>query len=369
MSHTIQSIDSNLRIRYDILQKLISTYVELLPSETDMKLMYEYSYELEKQRDEYYLGCINYLDQYCSMVGDEKQNDIYKKYTKFVMMGNFIANIDIKFDSIKSILDKYEIPEKKVYNEFCVTFGNAVIDIETVERTSNNCPTCGKLLTIEPATSENVCIQCNFSEQIHGVVYEDEQFFYQDGPRTKHGKYDPSKHCRSWLEAIQALKSVNTDDWDDKIVKPIKKLIERDNIARPELISYKIIRGYLKELDLPSYNEHIPLIRKLTIGIDPAKLTSEESRAVISYFSIAIQLYVKLKLKSKPNCIYYPYLLYKIIQNVLKDPADKKRCREILSCIHLQKSKTLIAHDKIWQDICPNIHGFVYTPTDPSDLD
>jgi hypothetical protein len=169
------------------------------------------------------------------------------------------------------------------------------------------------------------------------------------------------------LDTIQALDTVNTDNWDELIIKPLKKLIDRDRVVHAELVTCKLIRQYLKELNLSKYNEYVPLIRKMTIGIEPPRLTNDETAAVIAKFSHVIQLYSKEK--QKPKCgIYYPYILYKIIENILSEEKNKKRCREILSYIHLQKPKTVISHDTVWKVVCTKIPGLKYIPTDPTEI-
>ncbi len=365
MSLTLQNINSNLHTRYQILADIIERYSDFQLEPADNKMLTEQKNLIEAERREYMLTSVSYISEFFS-TPDEKRKDIYKRYTKFITMKNFVPTQTTIYNTIVGILDRYEIPDSE-FAEMKKRYENAIVDVGSVEKIPNNCPLCGKLFKIEPMTSENVCVTCNYTEQLHGTVFVDEQFFYQDGPRSKHGRYDPSKHCKAWLDTIQALDSVNTDDWKEMIIDPLRQLIDRDKIARKELVTCKVIRGYLKELNLTPYNEYIPLIRKMTVGIEPPRLTNEETSAVITRFSQVIQLY--LKEKQNPKCgIYYPYLLYKIIQNVLRHDKDKKRCRDILSYIHLQKTKTVINHDTVWQTICVQIPGLEYTPTDPSEI-
>jgi len=62
---------------------------------------------------------------------------------------------------------------------------------------------CVTKMDIDPIASTLICKNCGIIKELYGTVFEDEQFYYQEGQRTKHGTYDPSKHCRFWVERIQ----------------------------------------------------------------------------------------------------------------------------------------------------------------------
>ena len=63
---------------------------------------------------------------------------------------------------------------------------------------------------------------------------------------------------------------------------------------------------------------------------------------------------------NKTNTIYYPYIIYKILEAIL---SSGNRKYLILECIHLQSRETLIVNDKIWEKICKYI-DITYIPTD-----
>ena len=84
------------------------------------------------------------------------------------------------------------------------------------------------------------------------------------------------------------------------------------------------------------------------------------------------KIYNRIKPDNKPNCPYHPYFIYKIIEQLLKDPSDQRRCSEILQSIHLQSRDTLIDNDNIWKPICESLSSdclgdrtwFQYKPTE-----
>ena len=68
---------------------------------------------------------------------------------------------------------------------------------------------CGNVMEVMASSSEMVCDNCGFVTKLIGTVFEDNQFYNQEGGRYRHAGYEPSKHCRCWLERIQA-KETNT---------------------------------------------------------------------------------------------------------------------------------------------------------------
>jgi hypothetical protein len=197
---------------------------------------------------------------------------------------------------------------------------------------------------------------------MYGVVFEDEQFFYQEGQRTKHGKYDPAKHCKFWVDRIQARENIEDKKFRSAI-KAVKACRKRDNI-RLEQLTCEMIRSYLKELHLTAYNDHVPLIRKEITKREPSQLTDHELKLIYVYFGRVIQIFNKIKTSNKPNCPYHPYFIYKIIEQLLKKSEHSSRRKEILSNIHLQSRETLIENDCLWSQIVPHIPEFNYVPTE-----
>jgi hypothetical protein len=147
----------------------------------------------------------------------------------------------------------------------------------------------------------------------------------------------------------------------EKIVECIKIQLAQERIRNIDYITYNLIRSYLHKNGSSSYNEHIPLIRRLITGVSPPQMTEAELQRVNIYFIRIIKLYNTVKPSTKINCPYHPYIIYKILEQILQDGQRKSA---ILKCIHLQSSQTLIQNDRLWKKICENIPEFEYIPTD-----
>lgn len=118
---------------------------------------------------------------------------------------------------------------------------------------------------------------------------------------------------------------------------------------------------YLKELNSTDYNDHIPLIRKIITDKSPPPLKEKEIRKLYNYFNKAVDAFDIVKLPTQSNTPYYPYFIYKIIDQILENGLRKIK---ILECIHLQSRETLISNDKTWKKICKVVEELNYKPTD-----
>lgn len=299
------------------------------------------------------------VDQYNTNRNSDK-ND-YIKYIKFLEQNNILNNLKHIYKKCKIIFSINKISDIIVDKLIC-QIDNISIDIHINNDNITQCKLCNIPYTTDRKNNEYYCHKCNVVEKIYGVVFEDEQFFYQEGQRTKHGKYEPTKHCKFWIDRILAKECV---ELPEKLINNIKKCIKRDNI-RLEQLSCEDIRTYLKELKMTFYNNDVSLICKEITKKEPEQLTERELRLLYMYFNKIIQIFDMIKPENKLICSYYPYFIYKIIEHILKDKIHEKRKKSILSRIHLQSRDTLNENDNIMKTICKYIKDFKYIPTEKS---
>jgi len=221
---------------------------------------------------------------------------------------------------------------------------------------------CGNKMIIQSNTSELLCTNCGYIHTLVGSVFENSQFYQQEGNRFAHGSYDPNRHCKFWIERIQAKENTIIDE---ESINKIKLCIKKDKVENLKNISIEQFRLYLKQTKLSKLNDHIPLIKKLITGYIPPQLNHKELQLLFNYFDKATKIYNQIKPKEKSNSLYYPFLIWKILDLIIDDKQKKK---ELLSCIHLQSYETLIDNDKIWYQICKHNDKFIYKPTDKSIL-
>jgi phage regulator Rha-like protein len=241
----------------------------------------------------------------------------------------------------------------KEFKEFIITTEVKKMDCETCS--------CGGKMKVFPTNSERICERCGFVMVLYGTVFEDTQFYNQEGQRSKHGSYEPSRHCKFWVCRIQAEGSTEISA---TCIDQVTACAKRDGIIDRRKLMCAQIREYLKETKFTNYNDDVPLIRKIITGIVPPQLTHDELRCLYNLFDKCVNAYEKVKPIGKSNKMYYPYIIYKILDHIIKNSMRKRR---ILECIHLQSRDTLIANDNTWERICGIVENIDYKPTDKND--
>ena len=291
-------------------------------------------------------------------------NDIYGSFDNFM---EYLTNY---VNYYQTLLTKYNENNEdnlnldKIFKKIIMNFNSysKTKIIYNIDDINYDVCLCGNKMTIQSNTSELLCIKCGYVHTLIGSVFEDSQFFNQEGNRYKHGSYDPNRHCKFWIERIQAKENTIIDK---SYIEKIEKCIKRDKIENIQNISVKQFRLYLKQTNLSKLNDHIPLIKKIITGYIPPQLNHNELHLLFNYFDKATKTYETIKPSSKKNSLYYPFLLYKLLEIIIHDENKKNG---LLNCIHLQSYETLIDNDKIWAEICKHNKEFVYKPTNKIDL-
>lgn len=236
-------------------------------------------------------------------------------------------------------------------------YNNIKLDFKSTEEILDFCE-CGAAMHIISGSSEMVCNTCGFSYELKGTVFSDDQFYAQEGIRWKAAGYEPSKHCKAWLERIQARE---TNSISDQQIRKIEACIKRDGITNKKRLSIEQLRRYLKDTGLTELNEHVALIKRLITGVTPPQLTFAETQDITNSFSKAVKAYNIIRPSNKSNLLFYPFILYKLIDIHVSEYYKRK---SLLSFIHLQGTQTLIQNDQIWGTICKIVHELKYRPTD-----
>ena len=139
---------------------------------------------------------------------------------------------------------------------------------------------------------------------------------------------------------------VNMTKYKEDIQKIFNALLKEDT---------KFENYYLYKEDYDMFIDNI-IGKIVSLNAPPVIMTEHQSESIL-----LMDKTIFIKPKEKSNSLYYPFLIYKIIDLIIKDNHKK---RELLSCIHLQSYETLIDNDKIWLQICKHNDNFVYKPTD-----
>ena len=286
--------------------------------------------------------------------GDRRRvvRDVFEDAYNYMKSGQLMRQVVNKIAHLHKDRTQIDIAQ-----ELIAKYEYTKLEILVKEEIFDYCE-CGNVMEVMPSSSEMVCDNCGFVTKLIGTVFEDNQFYNQEGGRYRHAGYEPSKHCKCWLERIQA-KETNTITQVQ--IEKLEACIRRDRITNKRRITIGQLRNYLKDAGLTELNEHVALIKKIITGVVPPQLSFAETQDITNSFSKAVKAYNVVRPSNKSNNIYYPYILRKLIEMHINDYNKQK---ELLSFIHLQGSQTLIQNDKIWRDICNITPSFIYQPTD-----
>lgn len=381
MSGTIETTNNNIKVKINSILEIIEIF-----KKTNINIDNKIIKDINEIKEEYEMGTINILSEYFLLSSSntnnildndtiiKEKNILFNKYQNFIKKENFINKLDRLISAIKTDMkileDNLDLNQSSsdsnpiyliqdIYKHL-KNYNNSTISKNVKEVIYEIC-ICSEKMCIDSVSSTLICKKCGITKQLYGTVFEDEQFYFQEGQRTKHGTYDPSKHCRFWVERIQARE---TTEIPETVINSIKKCIMTNKIKNINQISCNQIRKFLRQTHNSKYNEHIPLIRKIITGITPPQLTEHEMQLINIYFDKVIRIFDEIKPPGKSNCPYHPYFIYKIIEQILNKDSDRIRKYQILNCIHLQSRETLVDNDRIFKPICERIKNFKYIPTD-----
>ena len=383
MTTTVESANSKIIDKITELRKLIESLDRLftvlsindLRDNPDFKRIKNISHfnlmleNLEEIESTYNLATINTLTKYYSEKSDDCSNRYIKEFFHIIGSENIPSKLDDIVLNLKKIIDllKY-IPDKYFlkpnYIDQICSIVRKHTGIESIKIHSKlkikdyEVCKCGEKMVVVPNDSQLQCESCGTIKKLLGTVFEDYQFYNQEGQKTKHGSYDPNRHYRFWMERIQA-KECKTFPHND--LELIENCFQRDGVKSYN-INCKLMREYLKECKLSQHNDHVPLLVKIFSGKFPPQLTIKEHRNISIKFNLIMEIYEKMK-DPEDNRIYYPYFIYKICEEEFAGNSEKL---EILDFIHLQSDDTLKKNDLIYQIICEKSSDVLhYSPTLP----
>lgn len=354
----IISINKNIHNKISKLEEII-TYMCKKKLHNISKLKH-LKKKLCKLKDKYILSTVEYINKFYNYMENgntDMCSSVSNKYIFWINSNNVENILNYIKDEIISIISNFDIDDLNHYSniEFQLKkFNNINIQYYIKQNDKIKCDNCSKELQIPNDTNEIKCEKCGVLIKIYNIYNINLNNSNNFG---KINSYIPTKHCKEWINRIQAKEKIKIPD---KVILKIKKHLKENNINCKRLYYYEI-RNMLRTLNLSKYNENIPLLKKIITGRKPCQLTSKEEETICFYFKKVSNIYLKIKPSSKTNVPYHPYLIFKIIEQILKPGYRKK---EILSNIYLQSRETIIDKDKLWKIICSHIENFKYIPTD-----
>lgn len=231
------------------------------------------------------------------------------------------------------------------------------------------CAECETELVVDTGRSEARCPECQKVVELHGCVYEDAQFYSQEGQRTKSGCFSPNRHYAVWIDHILAIEPESEiGDGNDPDSQTGEKLIVQLRVQARKtnryimLLTINDVRAMLKAIGRTDLYRNASLILKKLTGQGPPMLSEDKRVKGEMMFSQANQMRASLGIPNNRN--YYPFYICKIYDLILA-PDDPDRL--LLWYIHLQGEDTLDNNDREWRMICGPL-GWEWRPTNPAKI-
>ena len=247
---------------------------------------------------------------------------------------------------------------------------NCTIDVQKIDY--EKCPTCLNEMVVDASRSELYCNSCGTIRELVGTVFEDSQFYSQEGQKAKSGTFNPNRHFQFWWAHILARESDEElgdketpgNQYGEVMLNQLRAIIKRDGKFL-QLLTVNDIRLMIREIGRSDLNKNVSLILKKLTGIGPPQIPDSISIKAENLFTKAIEIGEKNVKSDRINRNYYPYYIYKILDAII--PIDDYENRRVLFYIYIQSKETVESNDVNWEFICQELSDeLTYVPTDRS---
>jgi hypothetical protein len=231
------------------------------------------------------------------------------------------------------------------------------------------CPVCGAAMAADAGRSELRCRKdgCGAVRELVGTVFDDSQFYSQEGQKAKSGAFKPNRHFQLWWTHLTAEEpEEELGDKDDpenlcgeKLVARLRRLVQREPGRVLRLLSVDDVRGMLRELKRTDLNKNVPLLLKKLTGVGPPAIPGSIAAKVENIFSKAIEVGEKILRPGRANRNYYPDYILRIYLHVLETaklaPAVDAELRRLVFYFYIQGDDTVQDDDNDWRQITDSL--------------
>ncbi len=216
------------------------------------------------------------------------------------------------------------------------------------------CGDCNIEMNLEPSLGCLICLNCGYQESI---LIDSDKPSYKDPPKEITSFcYRRINHFNEILAQFQAKESTvipaNIYDEINNEIKKKKLDVNKLDVGK--------IRKILKEIKRNNYYEHSAYILSQLNGMQTLIISPEVEEQLRSMFHEFEMSFKKInysnnvKAKKRNNILSYSYIVYKFFELLELD--------EYLPNLKLLKPDNLQNHDKIWKQICADLH-WEYIPS------
>lgn len=247
----------------------------------------------------------------------------------------------------------HEEKDKAMYNMGSVYRGYQKdymrnIDYAIKQKLGNNenCVCCGSTdIILDRVTSTMICPDCGCSNDVLGCGQENASYGHSGPVQTKYA-YKRINHFNEWLSSFQAKENTCVEQ---AIIDQVKGEYKKNRFVKPEDVTTKRTREYLKKLKLNKYYEHTPQITAAISGVTAIRMSSVQERKLRTMFDIIQKPFEDVCPPDRKNFPSYAYIIHKFCELLEYD--------DIKDHFPMLKSREkLFQLDKIWKEICAQLN-------------
>ena len=357
----LESIKSNRKKTKKVIPELLNSEEKLLVdiNKLDKKIK---DIKESKEENEYFLKTQHILFDYYhnlentksfdNKTPDEKNNTISSNKKMTIM--DFLKNNKVeRKKNMKDFVQKKEnFKRGDLLNEFMSIIDSSYTTHK--KKITSFCPHCKDEMSIIPSEGVNVCVNCGYME--FTIVDSEKPSYKEPPPEINYFAYKRINHYNEWLSQFQAKE---TTEIPTIVLDNLRLEIKKARITNMKLLTYKMIRKFLKKLDssklskksikYSKYYEHIPHIINRLNGVPPLSLTREMEEKLRIMFKEIQAPFIKHCPKNRKNFLSYSYILHKFCELLELD--------QYLHCFpYLKSREKLQIQDNIWKKICKELN-------------
>lgn len=233
------------------------------------------------------------------------------------------------------------------------------------------CAVCGGGTAVDAARSQLRCRdgECGATRELVGTVFDESQFYNQEGQKAKSGTFNPNRHFQFWWVHILAREPEeeigDRDDpnnlYGERLLEELRHIVERDRKVL-RLLTVNDMRAMLRETGRTDLNKNVSLLLRRLTGVGPPAVAEALTVRVENLFTKAIEVGERLRRGDRVNRNYYPFYIAKILEQLV--PESDRETRRILYYIYTQSKETVESDDADWERICDELGEIAYVPTD-----
>lgn len=292
---------------------------------------------------------------------------------KFVMSGVALRDDEFfqKTGKKQSVKSKYPNSVNNNIQRLLDMYPTSGISIEIPPIDYEHCTLCNSDMIVDTTRSELYCKnpECAVVRELVGTVFDESQFYSQEGQKAKSGTFNPNRHFQFWWMHILAREpeeeigdKADPDNlYGEKLIQALHNIVRRDRKVL-RMLTVNEVRMMLSELDKSNLNKNVPLILRKLTGVGPPSINDAITVKVENLFTKAIEIGERVRRTGRANRNYYPSYIFKILEHLL-DPNDYES-RRVLYYIYIQSKDTVEADDSDWELICAELNEIKYIPTD-----